>query len=63
MRGKLQPEIYLLFKAGHKPKDLIEIGYNKKTVYNYSARMPQILMAYKGALRQIKFNKKKENSV
>jgi len=58
MRGKLQPEIYMLLRSGWKPKDLIRIGYKKKTVYNYSCRMPMIIINYKNAIKKLKVNPK-----
>lgn len=44
MKGIFQPEIYVLLNKGAKPMELVAIGLNKKTVYNYNARLPDMTM-------------------
>ncbi len=60
MKGVVKPAIYILLFKGYRPKELIDIGYNKKTVYNYSAKMPEVHMAMKNNLRMLR--KKKETN-
>jgi len=54
MKGFLQPEIYILLLKGHKPKELIDIGLKRSTVYNYSARLPEIQMRMKILQKKLK---------
>lgn len=37
-KNKSKPELYLLLDAGLTPKNLIERGYSKATVYAYNKR-------------------------
>lgn len=50
----VKPEIYVLLLKGYKPKDLIKIGLKKSTVYNYSARLPEIQMRLKELQKKLK---------
>jgi hypothetical protein len=59
MKGFLQPEIYILLLKGYKPKQLIDIGLKKTTVYNYSARLPEIQMRLKDLQKKLKEGKVK----
>jgi hypothetical protein len=58
MKGFLQPEIYILLLKGYKPKQLIDIGLKRSTVYNYSVRLPEIQMRLKKLQKQLKEVKK-----
>ena len=54
MKGFLQPEIYHLLIKGYKPKELIAVGVKKSTVYNYSAKLPVIMMRLKDLQKKLK---------
>jgi hypothetical protein len=53
-KGITQPEIYVLLLKGHKPKDLINIGLPKSTVYNYSANLPFLKIKLKELVKKLK---------
>jgi len=45
-----KPEIYLLLMMGFKPKEIENLGFNKNTIYKYSAEFPKILERLKAKL-------------
>jgi len=53
-KGFAQPEIYVLLLKGYKPRDLINIGLSKSTVYNYSAKVPFIKLKLKELNKKLK---------
>lgn len=42
-KRKRHPEIYILLLFGFKPKEIINMGYSKVTVYKYNTELPEVL--------------------